>query len=212
MASAPVTTNEIFYSDFWLLNTDFYIVTDRVCAELEEEGAMQIHLVMTIIGKDRTGLIEALARLVADNGGNWLESRMCRLGGDFAGILRVQVPEENEKKLIEELRALHSGGLSVIVRSDEAHPLAEPTKSASLSLIGQDRPGIIYQISSALANQNVNVEELESERFSAPMSGEMIFTAMARLQIPEGCAVTELRKELEAIGGELMVDISFTES
>jgi len=170
---------------------------------------MQNHLVMTIIGRDRTGLIESLARLIADNHGNWLESRMCRLGGEFAGILRVQVPEENEKKLI---RAMHSGGLTVIVRPDEIAPSAGSTKNASLSLIGQDRPGIIYQVSAALANQNINVEELESERFSAPMSGEMIFTAMARLQIPESCAVADLRKELEAIGGELMVDISFTES
>jgi glycine cleavage system regulatory protein len=173
---------------------------------------MQNHLVMTIIGKDRTGLIESLSHLIADNQGNWLESRMCRLGGEFAGILRVQVPEENVKKLIQELRALHSGGLTVIIQADETTPSTGPTRNASLSLIGQDRPGIIYQISAALASQNINVEELESERFSAPMSGEMIFTAMARLQIPESCAIVELRKELEAIGGELMVDISFTEA
>jgi glycine cleavage system regulatory protein len=169
-------------------------------------------LVMTIIGRDRTGLVESLARIIADKNGNWLESRMCRLGGEFAGILRVQVPEENEKGLIQELQALHSGGLTVIVQPGETAPSTGPTKGASLSLIGQDRPGIIYQISAALANQNINFEELESERFSAPMSGEMIFTAMARLQIPESCDVTELRKELEAIGCELMVDISFTEN
>ena len=173
---------------------------------------MQHHLVMTIIGKDRTGLIESLARIIADNHGNWLESRMCRLGGEFAGILRLQVPEENEGALIEKLRAMHSGGFSVIIHPDERAAPTGPTKSASLSLIGQDRPGIIYQVSSALANQNINVEELESERFSAPMSGEMIFTALARLQIPESCVVANLRKELEAIGGELMVDISFTET
>ena len=53
---------------------------------------MQIPLVMTIISPDRTGLVEAVARAVADHGGNWLESRMCRLGGEFAGILRVEIP------------------------------------------------------------------------------------------------------------------------
>ncbi len=173
---------------------------------------MQNQLVMTIIGKDRTGLVESLARLIAENGGNWLESRMCRLGGEFAGILRVQVPREKEQDVIQALRAMHSGGLTVIVRPDEEITPAGPTKSVSLSLIGQDRPGIIYQISAALANHNINVEELESERFSAPMSGEMIFTAMARLQIPESCVIADIRKELEALGEELMVDISFTEA
>jgi glycine cleavage system regulatory protein len=132
---------------------------------------MQNQLVMTVIGKDRTGLVESLARLIADNHGNWLESRMCRLGGEFAGILRVQVPKENENDLIKALRALHSGGLTVTVRPDEAALFTGPTKTASLSVIGHDRPGIVYQISAALANQSINVEELESECYSAPMSG-----------------------------------------
>ena len=173
---------------------------------------MPNQLVMTIIGKDRTGLVESLARLITENGGNWLESRMCRLGGEFAGILRVQVPQDMAQNLIKALRDLHSGGLTVIVQPDEAIVPEGPTKNASLSLIGQDRPGIIYQISAALANHSINVEELESERFSAPMSGEMIFTAMARLQIPESCIIASLRKELEALGEELMVDISFSEA
>jgi len=171
---------------------------------------MQSPLVMTIIGKDHTGLVESLARLIADNQGNWLESRMCHLGGEFAGILRVLVPEESEQNLVQALQAMQSEGLTVIVRPDETTPSAEPAKGASLSLIGQDRPGIIYQISAALANHRINVEELESERFSAPMSGETIFTAMARLQIPEFCNLANLRKELEEIGGELMVEITFT--
>jgi len=168
--------------------------------------------VMTIIGKDRTGLVESLARLIADNGGNWLESRMCRLGGEFAGILRIHVPKDREQALVQALQALHSEELTLIIRPDEIASPAGLVKSASISLIGHDRPGIIYQISAALANQNINVEELETQCFSAPMSGEMIFTAMARLQIPESCAVAELRRELESIGSELMVEISFAET
>jgi glycine cleavage system regulatory protein len=173
---------------------------------------MQNPLVMTIIGRDRTGLLESLARLVAENGGNWLESRMCRLGGEFAGILRIHVPKDREQALVKALRALESHGLTAIIRPDETVPLAEPTRSASLSLIGQDRPGIIYKISAALARQKINVEELETECSSAPMSGEIIFKATARLQVPESCALPELRRELEEIGSELMVDISFAET
>ncbi|HTY61227.1 MAG TPA: ACT domain-containing protein, partial [Acidobacteriota bacterium] len=170
---------------------------------------MQNQLVMTVIGKDRTGLVESLAGLIADNHGNWLESRMCRLGGEFAGILRVQVPTKYADDLTQALRALHSSGLTVVVRPDEAVAAAVPSRSASLSVIGHDRPGIVYQISAALANHGINVEELESECYSAPMSGDMTFKATARLQIPESCILSDLHKELEAIGSELMVDISF---
>jgi glycine cleavage system regulatory protein len=171
---------------------------------------MQRTLVMTIMGKDRTGLVESLARLIVDHGGNWLESRMCRLGGEFAGILRASAPEDKAQALMDSLQKLSSEGLTAIIHPDEALPAPGPTKTATLSLVGHDRPGIIYHLSAALANQKINVEELETECSSAPMSGERIFKAVARLQIPEGCVISELRKELEEIGSELMVDISFT--
>ncbi len=172
---------------------------------------MQISLVACIIGEDRTGVVESISRLITDQGGNWLESRMCSLGSKFAGIIRIHVPKENEQALVESLQELQSAELTVTVHPDRAEDL-RPTKTASLSLVGQDRPGIIHQVSAALANQGINVEELESECSSAPMSGEKIFNAVARLQIPESCVISELRAELEELGSELMVDISFTET
>ena len=173
---------------------------------------MQNLLVLTVIGKDRTGLIRLLSQHIADHSGNWLESRMCRLGGEFAGILRIHVPKDKEKSLTKALQALQADGITVIIHRDETTQDAGLTKSASLNLVGQDRPGILYQISAALERQNINVEELETECSSAPMSGEMIFKATARLQIPESCALAELRSELEEIGSELMVEISVVSS
>ena len=161
------------------------------------------------MGRDRTGLVESLAHLIADSGGNWLESRMCRLGGEFAGILRAGAPENREQDMVRALQGLKSEGLTILIHEDEALPSQGLTRTATLSLVGHDRPGIIYQISAALAHQNINVEELETECSSAPMSGEKMFNAIARLQIPETCNISELRRELEEVGSELMVDISF---
>ncbi len=172
---------------------------------------MSNQLVMTIIGKDRTGLVEILSRIISENHGSWLESRMCRLGGEFAGILRFRVPKENEQRLVQALEALKGAGLLITLCPDETASATSPTRGASLSLIGQERPGLVYQISSALASHGINLEELESECFSAPMSGERMFSAVVRLQIPESCAIADLRRELEEIGSELMADISFNE-
>src|SRR5678815_5615696 len=122
---------------------------------------MQIPLVMTVIGKDRTGLVESIARLVAEHGGNWLESRMCRLGGEFAGILRVHVPAENRAALEQALAKVH--GLSIVVQTDGATPPATEPRFAFLEVVGPDRPGIVREISHALAAQGVNVEELSTE-------------------------------------------------
>jgi len=171
---------------------------------------MQIPLVMTVIGRDRPGLVESVARLVADHGGNWLESRMCRLGGEFAGILRVHVPSEREPSLRAALANLQGQGLSVVVQADRADPSA-PSPAALIELVGHDRPGIVRDISAVLAAQGVNVEELHTECASAPMSGETLFKAEARLHLPPACDVARLRHDLERLAADLQVDISFEE-
>ena len=172
---------------------------------------MQVPLVMTIIGSDRTGLVESVARAVADHGGNWLESRMCRLGGEFAGILRIELPAEKRPALIKALKALQSRSLSVVVRPDEAALPPAKGRQTKLEIVGHDRPGIVREITSALARAQVNVEEFSSECVSAPMSGETLFKATARLQLPDGCDDVALKTDLEKIADDLLVDISFAE-
>jgi glycine cleavage system regulatory protein len=172
---------------------------------------MQLSLVLTVIGKDRPGLVETVARAVAENGGNWLESRMCHLGGQFAGILRVQVGEQRQSALTDALCALQSQGLNIVIQPDHAPAAPIEQKWAALELVGQDRPGIVREISHVLARYGVNVEELSSECSSAPMTGEKLFKATARLQIPASCKQTGLREDLEKIANDLMVDISLEE-
>jgi glycine cleavage system regulatory protein len=171
---------------------------------------MQIPLVMTIISPDRTGLVEAVARAVAGHGGNWLESRMCRLGGEFAGILRVELPAANKPALLAALQNLQTNGLQIVIREDAPAPAANG-RQTKLEIVGADRPGIVREITSALARAGVNVEEFSSEVSSAPMSGETLFKAAARLQIPAACDLATLRRDLELIAADLLVDVSFAE-
>ncbi len=165
-------------------------------------------LVLTVIGADRPGLVELVSRIIASHRGNWLESRMSRLGGAFAGIIRVQVPEQNMDALTHELAALSDQGLTVISRP--AGPEPAPSRLfASLELIGHDRPGIVCDISQALARAGANVEELITSCESAPMSGEPMFKASIKVGLPAGCKTAAIRSELEAIATNLLVDISF---
>jgi glycine cleavage system regulatory protein len=168
-------------------------------------------LVMTGIGQDRPGLVESVAALVAEHGGNWLESRMSRLGGHFAGILRIEVPEEHEQPLVLGLKQLAARGLTIVVHPDQPEPASAAERLSTLEIIGQDRPGIVRQISRALARYGVNVEELHTECASAAMSGETLFKARARLSIPDACDTLALRQELEKIAADLIVDISLAD-
>jgi glycine cleavage system regulatory protein len=169
---------------------------------------MQRSLVMTVIGEDRPGLVDCVASLVTQHGGNWLESRMSRLGGQFAGIVQAEVPAENEQPLVNALKNLAARGLTVVVHSDQPKPVSTDRPTSLLEIVGQDRPGIVRQISHALASYRVNVEELNTECGSAAMSGETLFKARARLSIPDSCDVSELRQTLEKIAADLIVDIT----
>ena len=171
---------------------------------------MPIPLVMTIISPDRTGLVESVARTVADHGGNWLESRMCRLGGEFAGILRIEIPAEKKSALLAALQKLQANGLQILVR-DDAPVSAASGKQTKLEIVGSDRPGIVRDITSALARAGVNVEEFSSEVVSAPMSGETLFKAVARLQLPDRCNLAALKTDLEKIAADLLVDVSLAD-
>ena len=172
---------------------------------------MQLSLVMTVIGEDHPGLVKTVAGIVADQGGNWLESRMARLGGQFAGVLRVQISAEKEAALVRSLKHLETEGLTIVVHSDRPQPEESERALTYLQIVGQDRPGIVHQISHALAAHGVNVEELNTECSSAAMSGEMLFKAEAKLKIPSSCNLGELKRELERIAEDLIVDITLKE-
>lgn len=169
---------------------------------------MQVTLVMTVIGKDRTGLVESIARLVASHEGNWLESRMCRLGGEFAGILRVQLPTTKRAALEAALAGLKD--LNIVVRADGPAAATGEPKFATLEAVGPDRPGIVREISSALAAHGVNVEELSTECISAPMSGEPLFQARAKLLLPAGVTVAQLQPALARSANELGLELTVT--
>jgi glycine cleavage system regulatory protein len=167
---------------------------------------MQIPLVMTVIGKDRTGLVESIARLVSEHEGNWLESRMCRLGGEFAGILRVHVPGEKRAALEQALAGMSD--LNIVVRSDGSERALGEPRIAFLEVVGPDRPGIVKEISHAVAAQGVNVEELTTECISAPMSGEPLFQARMKLLLSAEMTSATLRRSLAKPAGDLGLEYS----
>lgn len=173
---------------------------------------MQALLVMTVLGRDRAGLVESVADVVRRHGGNWLESRMARLGGQFAGILRVAVPAERRAALERALTALNQEGLTVVVHADEPpHALGRVARFAELEVVGQDRPGIVREIAHALAAAGVNVEELETHCRSAAMSGENIFHARFRIALPPEAHLEALRRHIEEVAADLIVDVALEE-
>lgn len=167
---------------------------------------MTTTLVLTLIGRDQPGLVRIVAAAVAEHGGNWLESRMCRLGGEFAGIVRLEIDAARAESLATALRGL--AGLRVdVTRESDGAAITETRTLAALDLVGSDRPGILREVSAILAGHGLNVEDLASERVEAPMGGGKLFQLRAMVSVPPGVELARVRRDLETLAADLMVEL-----
>lgn len=171
---------------------------------------MQTSLIITILGPDQSGLVKSLSETLNHFQGSWTESRMSHLAGKFAGILQISIPTNQVDDLTTALQALQPDGLQISIEKSEQSQLSTPSNVLSLELLGQDRPGIIHDITKQLAQLNVNIEELESQVKEASMSGGTLFCAQLKLGLPEGVTTEAVQNALESMSDKFMVDIYFT--
>jgi len=168
-------------------------------------------LVVTAIGADRPGIVSLLSDRAQGFGANWAGSRMASLAGQFAGMVHFEVPSENADALATALRGLESSGLRVVIVQSQGAAAPAGRRIVKLELVGHDRPGIVRDLSSSLAERGVSIQELHTEIVSAAMSAEHLFKVKALLLVPQSLHNDELRQALEALANEMMVDIALGE-
>lgn len=172
-------------------------------------------LVLTLIGDDKPGLVNAASATVAAHGGTWLESRLARLSGKFAGIVLIAAPDAQTGDLIAALRGLEGSGLKVAVERGAAPEAqgaqgapAESVRLLDIEIVGHERPGIVRDLTQALKNLGANIEDFSSGLESAAFTGAEMFRAEIRVRLPEPLAPAEVRRTLERLAGEIMVDMT----
>lgn len=175
-------------------------------AECNRGDSSMEHLVLTVIAEDQPGLVERIAQCVAGHGGNWLESRMARMAGQFAGILRVDVPADSQQALVAALNDLQYQGIRVLLAASGS-PSPAGMRSIHLTLVGNDRAGIVRDITGLLAEHGVNVERLDTAVAPAPMTGDPLFHADALLAVPQDLTLERLQARLEELADDLMVEL-----
>ncbi|MDD7909886.1 MULTISPECIES: glycine cleavage system protein R [Pseudovibrio] len=168
---------------------------------------MTKELILTIIADDRPGLVGLLSGKIANHGASWIDSSLSRLGGHFAGILRVAVAGDKEKALIDDIASLADQGLTITFHDATAGTKPDGTH-AVVSLIGQEQPGMVSRVSAVFAELGVNIETLESIVEPGSMSGELMFKATAEVILPPHVDAGQLSSALENIAGDLMIEIS----
>jgi glycine cleavage system regulatory protein len=164
-------------------------------------------LILSVIGSDRPGLTQALAGAVHSAGGNWLESHLSRLGGLYVGSVLVELDADKVEALRTSVSAVDAQGLEVRIAPaiEEAGAAGE---ALNFNLVGQDRPGIVRQVTAVLSGLDVNIEAFETRITAEPHSGAPLFNMDAQLRLPAGLAADQVQAALEAISAEIMIDIS----
>ena len=170
---------------------------------------MNTSIILTVIADDHPGIIETVSKALKKHDGNWTQSSMSSLAGQFAGILLASVPSDKTDACLAELKSLEAEGLRIILRTSSDEPRTENVEEFSMELVGNDRPGIVHDITRVLAAHEVSVIDLETSVEAASMGGGELFKAKAQLMAPEGGDIFALESELEDIANDLMVDIRF---
>ncbi len=173
---------------------------------------MTTPLVLTFVGDDRPGLVNTISEKVAEFGATWLESRSVRLAGKFAGVVLVSVPDESLIPLESALAKLAPSGLRVSIDRGAAAEAERPARTVKLDVVGNERPGIVRAVTQALTGLGVNIEEFASGLKGEPFTGVQMFHGSARLSVPEGLKLEDLRKALEKLAAEIMVDLTVDDS
>ncbi|HJS15588.1 MAG TPA: ACT domain-containing protein [Rheinheimera sp.] len=161
-------------------------------------------LILTVIGQDKAGLVEQLATVIASHQGNWMASNLSHLGGYFAGILQLEVSEEHVFALTTELERMADLDIKI---QQGLHSEVHLDKQLQFVITGNDRPGIVRELSSVIKHKGANIIHFESSKQSAPNWGVPLFHAIATVELPVGLNKDEVVKALEAIASDVVVDI-----
>jgi len=175
---------------------------------------MHRSFVLTLTGADRIGIVETVTRVLLDHGGNVETSRMARLGGEFAILMLVSMPEEPFERLHQGLAGLVARGYKVTTTPTEhsyaeAHPGWLPYH---IEVEGADHEGIVHEVAHYLSGRGINIESVDTETISAAVSGVPLFTMTALVVVPPGQSGQGWEAGLDEIAQRQNLEIKVVEA
>ncbi len=177
----------------------------------EESSPTTTSLVVSLVGADRQGIVSSVAERAQRFGANWAASRMTRLAGEFAGMVHLEVPREKADALATALRDLASSGLQVVVARSDGANLPSSLRVVELELVGEDRLGIVSNLTKLLAGRGISIESIHTDIVRSGVSGKQTFKIEAHLLVPAALSVEALQQEVGTLASEMMLDIALGE-
>ncbi|OQX69980.1 MAG: hypothetical protein B6A08_02105 [Sorangiineae bacterium NIC37A_2] len=168
-------------------------------------------IVLTSLGPDRPGLVNRLAAFVKRYDGNIEDTRMAKLGGEFAVLMLVSGPAARLDALLEHLSEAEADtGLSCFAKRTQGASDREG-RTIHLKVSSLDRPGIVEAVTELLARHSINVASLSSRLVPAPLSGASLFELEAELHVPETISTDALHEMLDQLCEQEDLDFTLAE-
>jgi glycine cleavage system regulatory protein len=164
--------------------------------------------VITLVGEDRSGLVSAVADAVSAHGGNWEGSQLAERAGVFAGVIEISVTADSAPGVWAALRALDDRLTVTAVAGAEQDSAGTSERRLVISLVANDRPGIVRDVSAALAAHGLSIDEFTTEVRDAAMAGGRLFEASALAHAAPSTDLAAVRDDLERLAAELQVEIT----
>jgi glycine cleavage system transcriptional repressor len=163
--------------------------------------------VISAIGPDRPGIVNAIAAVVRELGLNIEDSRMTVLGGEFAILMSVAGDETAvialEPRIATACAAL---GLVHLFRRTVERDRSRRGLPYRVRVRAMDHPGIVHEIAGFFSSRQINIEDLETETHPAAHTGTPIFDLSMRVQVPPGVQIRGLRAAFDAFCDERDLD------
>lgn len=156
----------------------------------------QNHLVISALGADRPGIVDALSQHILDCGCNIADSRMTVLGGEFAIMLLVSGNWNTVAKLEQGLDDLGRRlNLTLTFKRTAEHRKSDNTLPYSVEVVAMDHPGIVHHLANFFSTRGINIQELSTSSYAAAHTGTPMFSLQMVVNIPATMKISGLREE-----------------
>ena len=163
-------------------------------------------VVITLVGIDQPGLVDKVSALVLGANGNWLASNLSKMAGQFAGIIQVALPPASIPGIEQKLSQIDD--LHCVLKVDEQETTQEVGSYLTIDVMGNDRPGIVQEITASLAKSNTSVVKMQTSCEAAPNWGGELFKAHIIAATDKEVDVEHITEQLEAIANDLVVELN----
>lgn len=172
-----------------------------------KESDLSSHLVITAVGHDRPGIVDAISNSVLDAECNIEDSRMSVLGGEFALILMVSGNWNTIAKLEGQLPPLEEKlGMTIVSRRTERRQPSKDRLPYLVEVVALDHPGIVYNLARFFSHREINIENMDTSNYAAAHTGSPMFSVSMTIQVPASEHIATLREEFMDFCDELNLD------